>query len=367
MTGDGDISKLIGQLKKANYDQDRSKAMNSLADSGEPAVEPLIECLKVRGIADYAGIALAKIGDVRGFKAVLQMGSTTRLATFHPTTFRTMQVLAGLDPFDYVAELTPDSVLDLPSAVLPTAVMIWPYGKRNPRVVQTVKDIDKAIANEVVEPLIEVLSKGVMGNLRAMAALALGGVSDDPRVIEALRLALDDDGYVTIGDSQMAIPILGVPQNGYIVSEVAGLSLVRLGDRDSARRIARQAIENWRYQTDLGSKLHISRYMFERGWDEVVTELGLMHQHKDRYTRERAISRLATIADPQVVQPLAGFLNDRQTSVSKKAIEALGEIGDSSALEVLTQAAQDKKRAVRNAARNAMQRIKARIEWIGKD
>jgi HEAT repeat protein len=86
-----------------------------------------------------------------------------------------------------------------------------------------------------------------------------------------------------------------------------------------------------------------------------------MSRHKARYIRERAVSCLAAIASPQVVPPLAGFLNDKDTTVRKMAVEALGEVGDSGALGALAKAAEDKKGAVRGAAKKAMKQVQARV------
>ena len=321
----------------------------------ESRINELIDTLNTDSWDAYqAGEALAEIGDPRGFKAVLERRPSL------PAAVTVAKVLAGLDPFSLAVESI--SRLEAETGELPNAVEVWLPGKVYSRVVQTTKELEETIAKEVVEPLIGALNADLPA-VRAMAALALGGAKNDPRVVEALRLALDDTTALYLDATCVAIPILGIPQSSYSVAEVAGLSLIRLGDRDSARRIARLAIEKWDYGEGSGEKKkeHFFRYMFKCGWDTVVAELGLMSRHKKRSCRRRAVSCLAAIAGPQVVQPLVGFLKDKDTTVRKRAVEALGQVGDSGALQALSQATADKKWTVRRAAKKAIARIEGSL------
>lgn len=325
MTSETDVSRSIEELKHANWNPNRVKAADKLGEMGDAmAVEPLIESLQDEspGVAEAAARALVKIGDVQGVEAVLKRGSSLSAA------MAAAKVLAGLGP--------------LGGGIRRAAV----------------KDLKDTVAAELVEPLIQALRDGRV-EVRAMAALALGGVEDDSRVVEALRQALDDEDVVWASTTGVAIPLLGYPQTGYSVAEVAGLSLVKLGDKESTKRIVQLALEKW-YRGDENPKEDFVRFMFMLGWESVIAELALMCEHKARFIREKAVSCLAAIGDAQVIEPLIDLLNHEDTNVRKKAVQALGEIGDSSALEALTQVAQDKKRAVRGAAKKSMKQIEAR-------
>jgi HEAT repeat protein len=88
-----DVSGSIDQLKNASWNPDRVQAAERLGELGDVlAVEALIECLQDDYVANAAGEALARIGDARGIKVVLQKGSSLWAAA------TAAKALAGLDP-----------------------------------------------------------------------------------------------------------------------------------------------------------------------------------------------------------------------------------------------------------------------------
>jgi HEAT repeat protein len=354
MTSGADVSRWIGELKNANWVRSRVKAADRLGEMGDVmAVGPLIESLKDESflVRESAAIALVKIGDLQGVKAVLTQGTDKVVMT-------AAKVLAGLDPLQYKAEpIDRAAMADLKQ---PNAVeVLWQSGRGGfTRVLQTVKDLEETVAAEVVESLIQALRTRSVG-VRAMVALALGGVKGDSRVVGALREALGDDERASIETTDVGIPLLGYPQFGYCVAEVAGLSLVRLRDEESMKRIVQLALGKWYDLGEGNPKEDFVRFMFMLGWESVTAELALMREHEDRSVRVRAVSCLAAMKDARVVEPLIGFLDD-EVSIRKTAVHALGMIGDSSALEALTRVTQDKKWAVRRAAKSAIKRIEAR-------
>ncbi len=320
MEMEDDVTRLLEDLKRSSR-SGRARAADKLGEIGDArAVEPLIQSLQDQDTAAEVARALVKTGDLQGILALLKQRVYPLMAA---------HVLAGLDPFE--------------NGIRQAAI-------------EDLGEIEKA---EVVELLIQALGDE-MEELRAMAALALGGVKDDPRVIEALRQALDDDALVSVEDTRVAILMLGMPQTGYRVAEVAGLSLVRLGDKQSAKRIVRQALDECTWGGTQNRKQDFCRFMFGLGWESVVPELALLCEDKKLYVREMAVSCLGAIGGAQVIDPLIRLLKAKHTDTRKNAAETLGKIGDSSTLDALIQATQDKKWAVRRAARKAIKQIAAK-------
>jgi HEAT repeat protein len=75
--------------------------------------------------------------------------------------------------------------------------------------------------------------------------------------------------------------------------------------------------------------------------------------------RREAANALNYIGDTRAVEPLiALLLNDYDSQVRQAAATALGSIGDTRAVEPLTQALEDADALVRDAARDALNKIK---------
>lgn len=74
-------------------------------------------------------------------------------------------------------------------------------------------------------------------------------------------------------------------------------------------------------------------------------------------TRSAAIKALGKMGDLRAVQPLIALLKDRDKDIRKLAIEALGELGDSSAIEPLSARLRDRAGEVRQAAQVALSRF----------
>ena len=340
-TDEAEILNLIESLRlRTTGDGGFSKACRKIAGIRDVrGVQPLIECLDDVEVPRYrrneAAVALVQIGDLRGIAAVLNtaggLASVPNMAVFDNHVVSAMRVLLRLDPFDL----------------------------REFRVVSG--DLDWVIPAQLVAALTEVLRRAGDPTLRVMAALALAVVKDDDRVIEALREAMEDDDAVFVEFAGFAIPVLGMPQQAFIVGEVAAYSLVVLGDKESLAEIVPRVLRHWSVPRP---KEQFFRYMRVLGWESVVSELTTFAE-KDREgdprIRARAVSCLAAIGDAEAIEALTRTVKDPHKDVRKRAVEALGEIGDSSVLEALALAKQDQDRSVRKAADKATKSVEKRL------
>jgi len=270
----------------------------------------------------------------------------------------------------------------------------------------------------------------VHGQVATKTTLSLGGFwclgrevapdgKPDPRVVDALRRALDYQNTISLearwmGAHQLDLdlgmllspqqartwedrrrpwePKSAVQLGGYPVSTVAALALILIGDRESASRIPAAAggIDSSGYAANVVGLAH---YL---GWASVVPALaevvraqgtrwldrlhaidllgrlkegadvlGALLADRQRYskgiagfaTRREAIGALAEIGGPGVVGYLAAAMGDEKAEMREAAAWALGESGDPAALPHLTAALEDKKKAVRKAAAAAIAKL----------
>jgi hypothetical protein len=252
--------------------------------------------------------ALVNIGDISGIKTVLEGNNPN-------TIIPAIRVLCGLD------------------------------GKAGNAIKNESEDIQigKNIPYELVSSLVTVLGKeDLTWNIaRGWAALALGGINDDFQVIQKLRDLLNNDYSVRLG---IFIPLLGTPSYGdYKLGEIAGLSLVRLKDKQSSSQIIKLALTEWWRIFDFHNpKQQFIKYMFHNGFDTVIPEMIsisnqlIMQGGNEEDYGKKVVSCLATIGGESASKALIGYLNSENKHVLKDAIKALGEVGDLSAIDALS-------------------------------
>ena len=266
-------------------------------------------------IIEEAERALINIGDLSGIKTVLEGNNPN-------SVIAAIRFLCGLD------------------------------GKSGNEIKNDTEDtqIGSAIPKELSYPLVNVLRKdGVQWNIaRGWAALALGGIKDDIHVIQSLRDLLNNDNSVRPG---IFIPLLGIPSYGdYKIGEIAGLSLIRLQDKQSAFQIIKLALtEWWRIFDFQNPKQHFIKYMITNGFESVSSEMKnitnqlVVQGGSEEDYGKKVISCLATIGSESVIKPLIGYLDSGNKHVLKAAIKALGEVGDMSAIDALSRLDKEQK------------------------
>lgn len=333
MMGYYDMASLIEDLKGDHYKRQRT-AVDTLGEIGDArALELLTQALRENEgspIQNDIVAALVKIGDLKGFQVILE--------TCDPyTRLGTIKYVVGLRPPTGESR---DIWLGDWDAV---------FGDRG---------FDKGALTDL---LIRALGDSDPG-VRTVAALALGSVPDDPRVIEALRQALGDHESTVYSEIGLVIPALGTPGfMYYAVSEIAGLTLARLGDKESEQRIVQFAS---RLVSKRPTSCYFLKYLYELGWESVIPELARrLQKMPEAYVRDRQelVKCLGTIGSPEVIEPLTQALKDNHKDVRKEAAQALGDIGNPGALAALTEAKNDKHRSVRGTAKKAIKKIEKQM------
>jgi HEAT repeat protein len=191
------------------------------------------------------------------------------------------------------------------------------------------------------------------GTLNVAAALALGSAERSPEIIEALRQALTEEEYIVgfVNSLGFIVPQLGL---GTIVSyklqEAAGLSLVKLGDKESGKQIVQLAVEDWHWHIP---KEVFIQYMYASGWESTISYLASLLQGNP----EIVVSYLDAIGVEQCVEPLTEALKHKTPNIRKKALKALANIGGERALTAIHQTTDDKNWGVRRTAGRMVKKL----------
>ncbi len=175
--GEKDIDVLIESLINGD-EKVRKDAYNALGNIGEPAVEPLIQALKVKerdvNTKGYIAIALGKIGDSRAIEPLIQ-ALKEEVDVNMKGYFSIALGMIGKPAVEPLIQAMKDTNNFDPYDRLSAALALGYIGK------------------SAVEPLIQVLNDDDNTN-RYSAAVALGNIGDS-RAIEPLKKALNDEDY----------------------------------------------------------------------------------------------------------------------------------------------------------------------------
>jgi hypothetical protein len=325
-----EVIELINQIQKYSHGPSESvyyrckKPIERLGEIGHPAAVDLLISLMQKyhrfgqeeRIRQSCSLALMKIGNIEGVKAVIKYGT-------YPVVDTWVRGLIGLEESVNQKELNLD-------------------------------DIQITISDELIELLIEYLKLKKPSNIKGMIVIVLGCIRNNPRVIEALRIALENDNTTSSSFGfDLIFPILGYPD--YRIAELAGLFLVRLDDQESGSRIIHLALSKWWY-LESKPKDKLIRFMYFLGWDSVIPTLGEIGKEFP----EKVIACLVSIGDTKASELLEEYLCHPSPSVRKIAANSLGIVGASSAIEALDGLLNDKKFGVRQAAKKAIKQIHAR-------
>ena len=85
-----------------------------------------------------------------------------------------------------------------------------------------------------------------------------------------------------------------------------------------------------------------------------------LNYRRDDCVRWHAAEALGDMGDPRAVEPLTSALKDESAYLRFVTVKALGEGGDARAVELLIRALKHKDEKVRESARKALARIKAK-------
>jgi rubrerythrin len=178
-----------------------------------------------------------------------------------------------------------------------------------------------------VEPLIQALmDKNVL--VRREAAKALGNIGDT-RGVEPLSQWLND--------------------RSSIVRDAVKEALHKLGPTDSV--IKDLSDKNWQVRLNAAQTLGERKEV--RGVEPLIQALN----DKDLWLRQVAARALGKIGDRRGVEPLIQLAReDKSIGVRQSSILALGAIGDTTAKNLILELTEDKKRPIRDAAKQALKK-----------
>ena len=350
--------------------QNRSKygveeALEALGKIGTPAVEPLIAALQDsnKDIRRYAADALGKIGDARAVESLIKALQDSEMFVSSKAAEALGKIGApAVEPLIAALQDSDKDVRQYAAGILgkigdarAVESLINALQDSNGRVrrkaVLSLGEIGDARA---VEPLINTLQDSY-NDVRQNTANVLGKIGDT-RAVEPLIATLQDSNeYVRenaanalgkIGDTRAVEPLINALQDFHVVRKQAGKALDEIG---------------WKPGKD---KLSAKYWIAKRNWSKCI-EIGapavepLIAAFQDRFkeNHRKAVEALGKIGDAQAVEPLINALQDSDYEVRRKAAEALGKIGDTRAVEPLINTLQDSNESVRQEAVEALGKL----------
>lgn len=320
-----EVESLIQALKDGDWEA-RRDAVRTLGELGDArAVEPLIQVVRRGNILDpreLAAAALGEIGDTSAVEPLIEVlkdfQSRARRAAadaldqlgWRPRDeTEKVHLLVAREEWDELAALGEEQGVEL--------------------LIHACKHVDRReltrvfvrIGEPAVEPLIQALKhKHVL-----QAAVQALGIMGDARAVEPLTQVLQHEDY----ELQQAV----------------AHALYDLGFRprdDTEAAYLLTAREEWDELARLG----------EPAVEPLIRVLR-------RIGKPGATGALARIGKP-AVEPLIQALEDLAAFARWQAATALGEIGDARAVGPLTQVLKDQNREIQEAAKEALEKIKAK-------
>ena len=227
-----------------------------------------------------------------------------------------------------------------------------------------------AIAKPAIPALIHVLKTDEDVHARRHAALALGHFGkDDPNVVPALKAALKDQDYVAFGaacalwglDPEIAINVLREHESAQVRCTAAWAlgALGRAGKADARTVAALKEASLKDPDRAVRQRALLEVALIEPDNDAAVKMVVPLLTDKEsaiKFYAARALGDLG-VPSPAAIRALSEAVKDADWNVRYFAIDALGRIGDKTAVAAVTEALGDKDSTVRAAATNTLQRL----------
>ncbi|MFH0846700.1 MAG: HEAT repeat domain-containing protein [Chloroflexota bacterium] len=195
------------------------------------------------------------------------------------------------------------------------------------------------IGQPAIAPLVQTMkAKDKSLELRQCAEIVLGAIGEPaiPHLTQILRGENED-----VGVRQLAVSALG-----------------RMG-----KPAVEVLIETVSRQHPMGDIGYVGwtaiAWLGNIGDERAVKPLVQALKDEHSVTRKYLIEALVKIGEAAVL-PLSQVLKDEDKDIRKEVASALGLIGDVRSLEALIEASSDRDRGVRNAANNAIKKIKSK-------
>jgi len=202
-------------------------------------------------------------------------------------------------------------------------------------------NIEKLKAKRDIQGLIKALDYEKDSSVQEAASEALGEVGDE-RAVGPLMVALSNLGETDIEEAAFSALTAVVTRIGAATTFPLSMALM---DRNQKVREAATTM-----------LVRVGRTTIE----PPIEILEILLRHSDLDVQKAAAQALREIGDPRAVELLVGALKDADSNVRKAAVRALEQIGDARAVEPLVSALKDKERNVRMAAVVALGEIRDR-------
>jgi HEAT repeat protein len=193
----------------------------------------------------------------------------------------------------------------------------------------------------------------------AIFNLGHGPYRDDKEVLDLLRGVLGKENQILrFEEFGWIIPVLGYPVQEYYLHELAGYSLVNLGDLEKLEDILfaqlnscawekkKDKFLNWVYSMDGPATIQALNNI--AAYDPKNKKIGGKAVYKEM------IVGLEAIGKEDCVKPLSILYDRGDGSLLVPVIKTLGKIGGPSALEIIRNAAENGKFGVRQNAKKVL-------------
>ena len=388
------VEPLIQALKdKSTYVRERASwALGELGDA--KAVEPLIQALMDEdfSVREAAACVLGEIGDARAVEPLIQalrnksIGSQVTVEALEELSWKPRDdvekahyltaknkwdellrlgkpavapIIQGLNNKDEDARLKALSILKKIGgrrAIEPliAALEYHPHARMR---WEAAKDMGKIGNAKTVEPLINALKHDDVDYVSAEAARALGNIGD-AKAVEALveTWKKDERHSVPSEEVQLLYPPNHLRQQSVFMRQEAADALVKIGE-PAVEYLVKILKDPSIHRDDRGAAAQ-ALCMF----DEPRAVEALIEALKDDIMRESAIKALGERGGAMALEPLTQVaLRDEYPSyIRVQAVSALGKLGDARVVEPLTQILKDKHVLVQEAAKEALEKIRAK-------
>jgi len=199
--------------------------------------------------------------------------------------------------------------------------------------------------------------------IAAIYILGQGPYENDQEVLESLRGVFGKGNYsVLVETIGVFIPVLGTPVTSYYTYELAGFSLVNLGDLSMLEEIlfAQLVFSNIKDQ----SKDGFIKWVYSLDRSATIQALNNIASYDTKKKKNRwfpnytkMISALTAIGEEDCIGPLSILYEQKDASIRILALKALGKIGGESALMIIRKATEDRKFNIRQNAKKILKQL----------
>ncbi len=262
------------------------------------------------------------------------------------------------DRFWEVQEKASESLIKFGAPSVEPLIPVLQHRKKEVRTIVAIT-LGRIGDSRAVEPLIPLLTDFEM-DVKIAAVEALGRIGDNRPVKQLIEILEEDNTQLKdvtsealekIGSGAVDLLIIALNEEDNKVRAIVAEILGKIGDNRAVEPLI-AALEDkdinirWRAAEALG------KIGDERAAEPIIATLS---KEKEGWLKNELIIDLGEIGDSRAVQPLIAVFRSRETNSRVAAAEALGSIGDPSAIPVLVSGLSDWH--VNNSVVNALNKL----------